>query len=302
MDFWKCWNVWRLLCEGRVWMDLEVLLCCGRCVAALSGGHVCHGARESRCWGRSQQVLWGVRRPIWMLITFLACVTLIVPQVWGKCSWRVACQWKLPKSTECIKLGTLRQLASEREDREGWKPVMPPYHSQSWVLQWVFLRSRRVLKGLQAVWLRHHWSLEYYSFPCCRAEMMKKTCCLHFPSSVSHQNIAYFWTWWSESLSGSKILWFLLRFRTPSKFILILHSSLQSGESWTVTSLAVQWLRLCTPRAWGLVSIPGQGARSHTPQLSIHMCCNLRKVLQAQQRSEIPHATKETRHSQEKIN
>ena len=112
-------------------MDLEVLPCGGECVAALLGGHVCLGAPESRCWGRSQQVLRGVRRPIWMLITFPACVTLIVPQVWGKCSWRVACQWKLPKSTECIKLGTLRQLASEREkDGEGWKPVMPPYHSQ----------------------------------------------------------------------------------------------------------------------------------------------------------------------------
>ena len=29
------------------------------------------------------------------------------------------------------------------------------------------------------------------------------------------------------------------------------------------TSLVVQWLRLCTPNAGGLGSIPGQGSRSH---------------------------------------
>ena len=29
------------------------------------------------------------------------------------------------------------------------------------------------------------------------------------------------------------------------------------------TSLVVQWLRLCTPNAGGLGSIPGQGTRSH---------------------------------------
>ena len=33
------------------------------------------------------------------------------------------------------------------------------------------------------------------------------------------------------------------------------------------TSLVVQWLRLCTPNAGGLGSIPGQGARSHMQQL-----------------------------------
>ena len=33
------------------------------------------------------------------------------------------------------------------------------------------------------------------------------------------------------------------------------------------TSLVVQWLRLLTPNAGSLSSIPGQGTRSHTPQL-----------------------------------
>ena len=35
------------------------------------------------------------------------------------------------------------------------------------------------------------------------------------------------------------------------------------------TSLVVQWLRLCTPNAAGL--IPGQGTRSHKLQLRVHM-------------------------------
>ena len=34
------------------------------------------------------------------------------------------------------------------------------------------------------------------------------------------------------------------------------------------TSLVVQWLRLCAASAGGLGSIPGQGTRSHMPQLS----------------------------------
>ena len=33
----------------------------------------------------------------------------------------------------------------------------------------------------------------------------------------------------------------------------------------------VQWLRLCAPNAGSLGSIPGQGTRSHMPQLRVHM-------------------------------
>ena len=40
------------------------------------------------------------------------------------------------------------------------------------------------------------------------------------------------------------------------------------------TSLVVQWLRLCTPNAGGLSSIPGQGSRSHLLQLKDPACCN----------------------------
>ena len=36
-------------------------------------------------------------------------------------------------------------------------------------------------------------------------------------------------------------------------------------------SLLVQWLRLCAPKTGGLGSIPGQGTRSHTPQLGVCM-------------------------------
>ena len=35
--------------------------------------------------------------------------------------------------------------------------------------------------------------------------------------------------------------------------------------------LVAQWLRLCAPDAGGLGSIPGQGTRSHTQQLRVHM-------------------------------
>ena len=34
-------------------------------------------------------------------------------------------------------------------------------------------------------------------------------------------------------------------------------------------SLVVQWLRVSAPNAGGLCSIPGQGTRSHKPQLKI---------------------------------
>ena len=37
------------------------------------------------------------------------------------------------------------------------------------------------------------------------------------------------------------------------------------------TSLVVQWLRLCAPNAGGPGLIPGQGTRSHMPQLRVHM-------------------------------
>ena len=37
------------------------------------------------------------------------------------------------------------------------------------------------------------------------------------------------------------------------------------------TSLVVQWLRLSIPNARGLGSIPGQGTRSHLPQLRVSM-------------------------------
>ena len=36
-------------------------------------------------------------------------------------------------------------------------------------------------------------------------------------------------------------------------------------------SLMIQWLGLHTPRAGGPGSIPGQGTRSHMPQLRVHM-------------------------------
>ena len=37
------------------------------------------------------------------------------------------------------------------------------------------------------------------------------------------------------------------------------------------TGLVVQWLRFCTPNTGGLGLIPGQGTRSHMPQLRVLM-------------------------------
>ena len=54
-------------------------------------------------------------------------------------------------------------------------------------------------------------------------------------------------------------------------------------------SLVVQWLRLCTPNAGGLGSIPGQGTRSHMAQL---------KTLHAHQRLKIMFVTTNAWHSQ----
>ena len=44
------------------------------------------------------------------------------------------------------------------------------------------------------------------------------------------------------------------------------------GHDWATeqqigTSMVVQWLRLQAPNAAGLGSVPGQGTRSHKPQL-----------------------------------
>ena len=48
-------------------------------------------------------------------------------------------------------------------------------------------------------------------------------------------------------------------------------------------SLVVQWLRLRAPNAGGPGSIPGQGTRSHVPQLSVPV-----------QQLKIPHAATKT--------
>ena len=39
----------------------------------------------------------------------------------------------------------------------------------------------------------------------------------------------------------------------------------QNKKDWIF--LVVQWLKLCAPNAGGQGSLPGQGNRSHTPQL-----------------------------------
>ncbi|TEA28876.1 hypothetical protein DBR06_SOUSAS4010093, partial [Sousa chinensis] len=51
--------------------------------------------------------------------------------------------------------------------------------------------------------------------------------------------------------------------------------------------MVVQWLRLCTPYVGGPGSIPGQGTRSHMPQLRV--CMLQLKILHAA--TKIPSAT-----------
>ena len=76
-----------------------------------------------------------------------------------------------------------------------------------------------------------------------------------------------------------------------------LSSIFKSGE-WG-TSMVVQWLRPFAPTAGGLGSIPGQGTRSHMPQLEESLCCNQRSCM-LQWRSKIPCATAKTRYSHTK--
>ena len=70
------------------------------------------------------------------------------------------------------------------------------------------------------------------------------------------------------------------------------------SEGAIVTSLVVQWLRLCAPNAGGLGSIPGERTRSHVPQLRVCMlnedspCCN------KDQRSKMLSAAPKTQYSQ----
>ena len=61
-------------------------------------------------------------------------------------------------------------------------------------------------------------------------------------------------------------------------------AALGSGcQEWkaTGTSLVVQWLRLHTPNAGDPGSIPGQGTRSHMPQLKIpHAATKIEDAMQ----------------------
>ena len=78
--------------------------------------------------------------------------------------------------------------------------------------------------------------------------------------------------------------------------IKILHVHLKIGS--LGTSLVVQWVRLCTPNAGELGSIPGRGTRSrvHAANKSLH--ATTKKFPHAT--TKIPSATTKTRCSQNK--
>ena len=52
--------------------------------------------------------------------------------------------------------------------------------------------------------------------------------------------------------------------------ILFVFENIHNKNVGVGNSLVVQWLRLCTPDSGGLGSIPGQGTRSHMPQLRFY--------------------------------
>lgn len=52
--------------------------------------------------------------------------------------------------------------------------------------------------------------------------------------------------------------------------IIIFQKYTEQKKTDTEISLVVQWLRLRTPNAGSLGSIPGQGTGAHGPQLSLH--------------------------------
>ena len=58
-------------------------------------------------------------------------------------------------------------------------------------------------------------------------------------------------------------------YKFPVPFPDLLYQNLQDllKFAWVGTSLVVQWLRLHAPNAGGTGLIPGQGTRSHMPQL-----------------------------------
>ena len=77
-----------------------------------------------------------------------------------------------------------------------------------------------------------------------------------------HQN-NFCWDLSRDSQTAPFLAKILNRLRNKTKFSFVRMS--QIG-----TSLVVQWLRLCAPNAWGPDLIPGQGTRSHMPQLRFH--------------------------------
>ena len=77
------------------------------------------------------------------------------------------------------------------------------------------------------------------------------------------------WLFIAESVyrtAGVPFQWYSSMSRKEGKSGLCSHSNMHLG-----TSLVVQWVRFHAPNAGGLSSIPGQGTRSHMPQLRVHM-------------------------------
>ena len=79
------------------------------------------------------------------------------------------------------------------------------------------------------------------------------------------------WHWCSDLGDGSRAMWSLTNETQLESTDRGVCSLLFVTCKIFRTSLVVQWARLHAPNAGGLGLIPGQGTRSHMPQLRVHM-------------------------------
>ena len=102
-------------------------------------------------------------------------------------------------------------------------------------------------------------------------------------------------TGWSVPVTSSESNKYLFTQQTD-EFMKVGSIVTVSPTTYSGTSLVVQWLRLCAPKAAGPGSIPGQGTRSRMPQLK-----DPHAAIKKQTNKKIPHAAMKISHTAKKI-
>ena len=132
----------------------------------------------------------------------------------------------------------------------------------------------------------------------CVAEKADRPClCQVIKISINRDNMC---PWQNEK--STSLLLFDPNLETQSKYDCLNQTPIQGHSPIIInkeslrTSLVVQLLRLCAPHAGDLGLIPGQGTRSHMPQLRV--CMLQAKVCMPQWRSKVLRATTKTQNSQ----